>query len=242
MLPRPIDGPFPEIAYNSPNAWTPRQRLILTAAPPLIGGALKLLYRTCSVEIRHPECYEGAEREHGRIIVAFWHETLLLALWVHRNIGQHTLTSLSFDGELAARACRQFGLYAVRGSSSRGALTAMQQMEYVVAVHGGTVGFTLDGPKGPRREAKPGAASLAIKTGIPIVPCALAAAPCWRLRSWDRMMAPKPFSRIVCVYGNPITPPAGETVAQAQGVRTLQRRVQESLNALHDSLESPLES
>ncbi len=233
MLPRPIKGPFPDIEYNSPNAWTPRQRFILTAAPPLIGGVMKLLYRTCSVEIRHPEVWESVQREHGRIIVAFWHEALLLALWVHRNIGQHTLTSLSFDGELAARACRCFGLYAVRGSSSRGALAAVRQMERVLE-HGGTVGFTLDGPRGPRREAKAGAASLAIKTGVPIIPCALSAAPCWRLRSWDRMMVPKPFSRIVCVYGAPIAPPK-ETTASA---RDLQRQTQESLNALHDPLES----
>jgi len=232
MRPRPIQGPFPGLDYNSPNVWTPRQKRILTAAPPLLGAALKLLYRTCSVEIRHSETYECMQREHGQLILGFWHETLLLTLWMYRNLGYHTLTSFSFDGELAARACRQFGSYAVRGSTSRGALAAMRQMEKLVAIHGGTVGLTLDGPKGPRRQAKTGAAYLAMKTGVPILPCAFIAAPCWRLRSWDRMMVPKPFSRIVCVYGGPVEPAADE------GVRNLQRRIEESLNALHDSLES----
>lgn len=232
MLPRPIKGPFPDIEYSSPNVWTPRQRLTLTVAPPLIGGALKLLSRTCHVDVRRLEGYERAQREHGRVIIAFWHETLLLALWMYRNRGYHTLTSLSFDGELAARACHQFGLYAVRGSSSQGGLAAVRQLEQLLVDHATTVGLTLDGPKGPRRVAKPGAALLAMKTGVPILPCAFAAAPCWRLRSWDRMMVPKPFSRIVCVYGDPVEP-AGD-----DGARNLQRRIQQSLNALHDSLET----
>ena len=236
MRPRPIEGPFPGLDYNSPNAWTPHQRRILAAAPPLLGGTLKLLYQTCSVKIRNSESCDRIQREHGRLIIGFWHETLLAALWVYRNLGYHTLTSLSFDGELAARACRQFGLYAVRGSSSRGGMASVRQLEQLLVDHATTVGFTLDGPKGPRREAKPGAALLAMKTGVPVLPCALVAAPCWRLRSWDRMMIPKPLSRIVCVYGDPIEPTAEKTAAE--GVRSLQRRIQESLNALHDSLES----
>jgi lysophospholipid acyltransferase (LPLAT)-like uncharacterized protein len=42
---------------------------------------------------------------------------------------------------------------------------------------------------------------------VPIVPVAFAARKAWRLRSWDRLILPKPFSKAVCVYGEPISVP-----------------------------------
>ena len=54
---------------------------------------------------------------------------------------------------------------------------------------------------------KPGAVNIARLTGCPIVPFGFAAEHCWRLKSWDQFIIPKPFSRAVFVYGEPIHVP-----------------------------------
>src|SRR5690606_15894263 len=100
-------------------------------------------------------------------------------------------------GELAARIVTHFDLRAVRGSSSRGGADALNQLQQAMALGAG-VGFTLDGPRGPRRKAKLGAAIIAARTGAIIVPNAFAVSRAWRLRSWDRLPIPKPFSRVLC--------------------------------------------
>ena len=61
-----------------------------------------------------------------------------------------------------------------------------------------------DGSQGPRRIVQPGAILLAARTGVPIVPMVFAASSYFTIRSWDRTIIPKPFSRIDFYYGEPI--------------------------------------
>ena len=55
--------------------------------------------------------------------------------------------------------------------------------------------FTADGPRGPLYVAKPGAVVLARWAGHKICCFHIAVERAWILKSWDRMMIPKPFSR-----------------------------------------------
>jgi lysophospholipid acyltransferase (LPLAT)-like uncharacterized protein len=113
------------------------------------------------------------------------------------------MISASRDGELISTIGRFFGYTAVRGSSSRGGKEATREMvDHLQA--GKRCAITPDGPRGPRREMKPGAVNIARLTGCPVVPFGFAAERCWRLKSWDRFIIPKPFSRAVFVYGDPI--------------------------------------
>src|ERR1019366_3333324 len=61
------------------------------------------------------------------------------------------------------------------------------------------VGFTIDGPRGPRFIAKPGPAILARSTGCPIQVFHVAYEHCVTLNTWDRLQIPRPFSRVVMV-------------------------------------------
>jgi lysophospholipid acyltransferase (LPLAT)-like uncharacterized protein len=45
---------------------------------------------------------------------------------------------------------------------------------------------------------------LAKLAGVPIVPLAYAASRTWRVRSWDRLVIPRPFSRAVVTVGAPL--------------------------------------
>jgi lysophospholipid acyltransferase (LPLAT)-like uncharacterized protein len=65
--------------------------------------------------------------------------------------------------------------------------------------HGALV---VDAPKGPAHVAKSGIIFLAKISGLPLLPIMWSADRYWRLRSWDRTIIPKPFSRIVLLYSD----------------------------------------
>lgn len=81
---------------------------------------------------------------------------------------------------------------------------------------GHAVAFTVDGPRGPRYVAKPGPVQLSRLTGVPIVAFHLAVKNFWTLRSWDLMMIPKPFSRVVLYCSRPLIVPGDADPATAQ--------------------------
>jgi len=76
---------------------------------------------------------------------------------------------------------------------------------------GWTVAFTLDGPRGPRHRVKPGPVALARSSGVPLTMFHAAADRSWEIRSWDRMVIPAPFSRVLVRFGKLIRVPAGAT-------------------------------
>jgi hypothetical protein len=107
------------------------------------------------------------------------------------------LISRSFDGELITRILRMFGFDAVRGSSSRSAREGLMGLKRVIE-SGRTAIFTADGPLGPIYQTKLGPIKLAQLTGAPIGAFHLQPERAWVMKSWDRFLIPKPFTRI-CV-------------------------------------------
>ena len=227
----------PGLKYDSPNRFTGKQRFILATAPPLMAFVLKNLLRTCRIAVRHPEHLENTLLQDNGAIICSWHETIPFLLQTHQNRSFHTVTSYSFDGELAARMVAQYGNEAVRGSTSRGGANALRQLEKALSLVK-CVGLTLDGPRGPRRVAHPGAAILALRSGKPLIPHASAISHCHRLRSWDRLPIPRPFSRVICAYGAPIHPEGSVT---RDNVEALRFQLETALNALHTVLETELD-
>ena len=227
---------YPGLQYTSPKRFTFRQRLMLFFLPPLIAFLLKAIFRTCRFEVRREEYLNGVLEKHGAFICPFWHECLHLVVWKHGNTNAHTLTSYSFDGELAARVVTRIGNEAIRGSSSRGGAEALDSLEKALHLCK-RVGFTADGPRGPRRVAKPGIAILSARTNTPIVPNAYAISRSYRLRSWDHFPVLLPFSRVICAFAPPIAPPADQS---PEAIESTRLEVERSLNALHREIEREL--
>lgn len=227
---------IPGVCYTSPYAFTFRQRCALALLPPMLSGATKMLSRSMRWESRGVEHYNAVLDTYGHAVVAIWHEALGLAAWYHRGSGGHTLTSYSYDGELAARVVHRFGMRAIRGSSSRGGSDALKGFECAYP-HVSLVGFTLDGPRGPRRIAKAGIAVLAARLGVPVVPQAFAVSPAWRLHSWDRFPIPAPFARVISAYGPPVPPPAD---GSPQAIEAMRGQVEQALNSLQEQIEGAL--
>lgn len=224
---------LPGLIYDSPYKFSLKQRIMLRLLPAPIAMTMRALYRSNRIETRGMEHWNGTIERHGRIIVAIWHESMALGGCQFSGQNFHTLTSYSFDGEMAARVVRCLKIEAVRGSSSRGGHEALQELEKAVKLVP-CVGFTLDGPRGPRRIAKPGIAILAGRTATPVIPLAFALTKSWRLRSWDRFPIPKPFGRIICAIGEPIPPPPDDS---PEAVEKARLEIQTRLNILHQSIE-----
>lgn len=186
------------------------QRLALPLVPPLAALVIRLLGMT----LRYRDVGEPGYGLDGPVVFAFWHRTLLACAYRFRNRDIAVLISPSFDGELIARTVTRLGFTAVRGSSSRGGPAGLRQMRYAYAA-GQRCAFTADGPRGPMYVAKPGVAALANSVpGGTWVGCFHAYPERrWELRSWDRFMIPKPFSRVV--IGWPAHIPAGEVTTEA---------------------------
>jgi len=141
-------------------------------------------------------------------VMGFWHGRILPATYYFRRRGIVVITSDNFDGEWIARIIERFGYGTARGSTSRGARRALLQLKREVEA-GRPAGFTLDGPRGPAKQAQSGAIWLAGATGSPVLPFHIEAARHWTLRSWDRTQIPKPFSLMALAIGAPIFVPAG---------------------------------
>lgn len=172
------------------------------ATARLAGPVVSSVARTWRIETSHAERWRGL-RDAGRgFLFLLWHEALLPLLWHHRHQGVAIVVSEAKDGSYLSAYAGRLGYRSLLGSSTRGGVRAL--IGAVKALEDGiAVAFTPDGPRGPRREIKPGILAAAERAGVPILPIHAAADRAWRLSSWDRFMVPKPFARIRVGYGEP---------------------------------------
>jgi lysophospholipid acyltransferase (LPLAT)-like uncharacterized protein len=166
---------------------------------------LKMLERTLRYEIEDRAGIVGKPVSEN-YIGALWHNRLLIFPLVLRRFfsNRHgaALISASRDGDLLSDAIHRFDYDVVRGSSSRLGATALLQLGDVLARHGDVV-ITPDGPRGPAYELGPGIIFLAQKTGAAVLPINMEYSSCWRVKSWDRFIIPRPFSKVRLIIDRP---------------------------------------
>lgn len=171
---------------------------------------LPLLASYRYVSVQGAEHLDGLRSRRQQFIAACWHERLFVCgWWFHGTLrragaGLVVLASLSRDGELAAALARLARISVVRGSTSRGGLLALWKLVKELRREQSSVFTAPDGPRGPAHIAQAGTVVLAKSTGVPILPLGYAADRTWRLKSWDRLMLPKPFARIAVVVEEPL--------------------------------------
>jgi lysophospholipid acyltransferase (LPLAT)-like uncharacterized protein len=188
-------------------------RALPVLAPALAAWTVRELGRTLRLVVEGSEGLVPFWRGGHPLIYAVWHGRILMIPWLNARLRRtagarpaRVLTSRSRDGELVARYVQRFGLGVVRGSSSRGGLTALRSLAAALRA-GEDVALIPDGPRGPSRRAQPGVVVLAALTGAPVVPVGFAARPARHLGSWDRFIVPLPFARAAAVFGAPIAVP-----------------------------------
>lgn len=201
---------------------------------PFVGAqVVKLLASTLRVRREGFEPVEALVQRDSRFILAFFHRRLILMPEAYPFLrrlpggerrGVSILSSDSKDGERSAATWRWFGIHAVRGTAGQGGAQALVKMIQAVK-QGWDLGITVDGPRGPAGEVKPGVLAVSRKTGAHVVPVCVAYESAWALGTWDRMLIPKPFSTVVVRYGAPFLARNGREEADRQALA-------ESLNGM----------
>ena len=167
-----------------------------------------------------------------RYLYSFWHENIALLTFRYGGPDVCVLISDHADGRLITEACRHIRLRVVTGSSTRGGVRALRHLLGLKRkVH---VVLTPDGPRGPRREVKPGLVYLSSRTGMPIVPVGVGYRRAWRMRSWDRFALPCPWSLATCVTTEPIVVPPDADKDELERYRVL---VQEAMDRATEAAE-----
>lgn len=171
-----------------------KRKIIALLLPPIANLLIRIIYLSCKKEFKLAPSYPSEP-----FIVAFWHGELLMQPFLYKKIrGQHKISvmiSEHFDGEIIARIISFFGFSSIRGSSSKGGARALIEA-IKTSKEGEDIAITPDGPRGPRHSVEGGIVALAQKTGAKIVVFNYQASRSWRLKSWDKFVVPKPFSKI----------------------------------------------
>jgi hypothetical protein len=204
-----------------------KKRWLIRAADLVFYWLIRFIGKTARWEIEGWEHWEAATKDGKIPIYTFWHDRVFLATYFWRRREIVVMTSQSFDGEYIARFIQRFGYGAARGSSTRGGIGALVEMVRLMKA-GKPAAFTIDGPKGPRYVAKPGAVLLAKKTGHPVLPFCVTPAKCWIINSWDKFQLPKPFTRVLVTIAPPIFVPPD---ADDEIVNARQTELQAALDA-----------
>jgi len=205
---------------KSPLRWY--DTFFLNILPLVAMLLLKLLLYSCrviKVEGREKET-EALQQSQGKAVYAIWHQRVIFHArhLAHKNLT--VMISQSRDGEYATRLVSLFGHTNVRGSSTRGGSLALKELTQKIK-EGGRGGILADGPLGPPRVAKIGAVIMAYKAQVPLIPLTWGADRCWVINSWDRLLMPKPFARIVIHYPEPIWISPSADSKELEGYRRL---------------------
>lgn len=152
--------------------------------------------------------------EKRGFIYAIWHNRQFFMTYPVRNTGYYALISRSEDGEYIDRIFRLFGIFSVRGSTSKGGARALVRIIRLIE-SGKAVAITPDGPRGPVYEVQPGIIMAAKKTGCPVIPVSCALIKKIEFSSWDKYQFPLPFNKIAVKFGEPFYISSDENNSQA---------------------------
>jgi lysophospholipid acyltransferase (LPLAT)-like uncharacterized protein len=171
---------------------------------------IKFITTSCRVSVYNGEAFKKNAENGRNMIIASWHNRLFTLPYYYRYMfGLKNLimmVSKSRDGEMFKRLLAKFDIECVRGSTTRGGISAVKSILRETR-KGRDTAIALDGSKGPRYVAQPGSLFLAQMTGMPIMPVTIEASRKYEFNTWDRMAVPKPFSHIHGVFGEPIYVP-----------------------------------
>ena len=165
---------------------------------------LKTILLTCKWKSHNLNILKDAMTKDTPIMLSCWHKNLVFMTCFFKNWEKKlwVISSTHRDSEILGKILQSWGYRLIKGSSSRGWLSVLKKLITVFNTKKSIVAITNDGPKGPAKQAKPGALKVALKNNVRIIGMSGKADSFWRLNSWDKMILPKPFTTIH-VYFSP---------------------------------------
>ena len=201
----------------------------------LASGYVRLIYATSTIK-REPAGTDAKLFDQHPQILAMWHGQFMLLpkLKPKRPAEVKAMVSRHGDAELIGSVLRRFGMDLIRGAGAgkrkrnRGGATAMRESLRALEA-GATVAMTADVPPGPARRAGTGIATLAAKSGRPVVPFAIATKRFLKLPTWSAFTINLPFSTLAIVIGDPVRVPHTESAEEIEeGRKAIERALAET--------------
>jgi hypothetical protein len=165
---------------------------------------------------------------------ACFHGSMLFPVYYCRRYPGVVMVSRSWDGEIIDRSLRRMGYDTARGSSSSHGRQALKQLVDMIKEKNYCSGLAVDAPRGPSRKVKMGIVMIARKTGQPVVPYVSCATRQIEFNSWDRMILPLPFSKIVLAWGKPTFVPDELNNAEYERIR---QEIEDEMNRVSEQAE-----
>lgn len=220
--------------WNSVRSWLLPQ--ILRA----VHSTLMCTVRITTSGVHQARPFLEGENEGPGAIFVVWHDSMFMPMHLFRRKKMSVIVSHSHSGQIAAAVWSLHGMSVIWGSTKkREGIQALRDALNTLR-SGCSIGFTPDGPIGPRHQAQPGVVYLASNAPSPALPLGVAASSCWRLPTWDRHFIPKPFSRVHMHLGAPLQPPpdlSREETAQWQQIFT--EAIKAAEETAHQALATP---
>ncbi len=172
------------------------------------GFLIWLVYRlwvaTWRIRFIEPDLLKSYLKNRQAVIFAHWHGDELVLVSTVRRYRVATMASTSKDGEMMNTVIRLLGGKTSRGSSTRGAVSALKGLMRLLK-SGYNASMAVDGPKGPVYEVKPGVFEISRVAKLPIFVSGVAYSNAIHFpKSWNKTYLPKPFTKITVNWEGPI--------------------------------------
>ena len=200
-----------------------KKRIFFFCVEHIAVALIRLIYLTCRAK------FSPQKLPPEPCIVVFWHGRLAMMSYAYNHYwkGDYSvdrkakvIISDHKDGEIFTRVISHFGIGAIRGSSSKGAVRALMNA-FSELKNGTDVVITPDGPRGPIYSVADGAVTIAQKKNLKIYALNYEANRFWQFKSWDQMILPKPFSRINYSLSEPLDIADMELESAKEAIRNL---------------------
>jgi len=198
----------------------------------LIAGYIRIVRATSSWEVTGTEDRDRLFADGEPFIIALWHNRIGMMPFAYAEQSDKlcVVASGHRDGRLVIDTMGRFGFDGIPVDSKDGAKATRAIVRRLK--EGRHIGFTPDGPRGPRLTVKEGMIVIASIAGVPVVPVTYSMRRFRVLGTWDLFKLPLPFNRGVCRWGKAIEIPKR---ADAETREALRLKIEEIMNEMTDS-------
>jgi hypothetical protein len=180
-------------------------QLIFNLVSGIIFFYLKFAYLTSKWHFVMPKGLDEKkiDNENG-IFFAIWHNRLAYSMYIFGNYkNTFGLTSPHSDGKIIGKLVLMMNHKIIQGSTNKNSNSAVKEIIKQIT-NGGKIVVTPDGPRGPVYKNGSVITKIASKYNKKVIPVSCYASRYFELASWDKMMLPKPFSKIIVIIGKPL--------------------------------------
>ncbi len=199
---------------------------------PLAHNLIRAYLSTIRKTILREEHIIRALENNQKVVIAILHQRMFGVIDYAKRFGRFSLAAMisqSRDGDLIATVVSRLNFHPIRGSSSKGGKEALDAVVEYLADHPAAV-HAVDGPRGPKGIVKAGIIRIAQRSGALIYPVIISTNRAWMLKSWDQFLIPKPFSRVMIRWGEPIFVP--EDLPESE-FESLRQRIEDNITSNH---------